>query len=94
MDHFKHQNYKSKYIEMKYLNNKRIQKIVKVNNSLLELEKVFKKLKDKEIKIRKEIEKIFNKLMNASIEDMDKFEEREMMKKRPFNLFPRAILRK
>ena len=55
--------------------------------SLLELEKDFKelgdrKLKSREIKIRREIKELFFKTINTSIDDMDKFEQKEMMKKR------------
>ena len=35
-------------------------------------------------KNQKEIEELFFKSSNVSIEDMDKFEEKEMMKMRPF----------
>ena len=35
-------------------------------------------------KNRKEIETLFLKPINVSIDDMDKFEEKEMTKKRPF----------
>ena len=55
--------------------------------SLLELEKDFKelgdrKLKSREIKIRREIKELFFKTINTSIDVMDKFEQKEMMKKR------------
>ena len=53
------------------------------------MEKVFKEIKDRELrdmksKIRKEIEELFLKPINVSINDMDKFEEKEMMKKITF----------
>ena len=49
-------------------------------------EKDFKEIKERqlkygEIKIRKEIKELFNKPINVSIDDMDNFEEKEMMKK-------------
>ena len=40
-------NYKSKSIEKKYLNNMRKNQLLKVKNSLLELEKDFIELKDR-----------------------------------------------
>ena len=39
--------------------------------------------KDRDIKIRKEIEDLFTGPVNICFEDMDKFEEKEMMKERP-----------
>ena len=61
---------------------------LKVKNSLLELEKYFielegRGLKDKEVKIKGEIEELFLKPIIVSIDDMDKFEEKEMKKIRP-----------
>ena len=57
-------------------------------NSLLELEKDFKELKDRELKdreekIKREIEELFYKPIIVSKCDMDKFEEQEMKKIRP-----------
>ena len=56
---------------------------LKAKNSLLKLEKFFTKLKDRELKYRKEkikkaIEKLFNKPITVSKDDMGKFEEQEM----------------
>ena len=56
---------------------------LKAKNSLLKLEKIFTKLKDRELKyrkekIKKEIEKLFNKPIAVSKDDMGKFEEQEM----------------
>ena len=53
------------------------------------MEKVFKEIKDRELrdmklKIRKEIEELFLKPITVSINDMDKFEEKETMKKITF----------
>ena len=53
---------------------------LKVKNSLSELKKDFKELKnrelrDKETKIKKEMEEHFFELVNVSIDDMDKFEK-------------------
>ena len=51
---------------------------LKIKNSLLELEKGFKELKDselkvREVKIKREIEMLFFKPIIVSIDDMDKF---------------------
>ena len=53
---------------------------LRVKYSLLELEKVFIGVKDRELKDRKEkikgkIEELFHKLIIVSKDDMDKFEE-------------------
>ena len=52
---------------------------LKVKNSILELEKGFIELKDRELKdregkIRREVEELFFKSNMVSIDDMDKFE--------------------
>ena len=57
-------NYKNENIEKKYLNNPQKSKFLKVNNSLLELEKDFielkeREVKDREIKIKREMEQLF-----------------------------------
>ena len=62
--------------------------MLKVKNSPLELRKYFNKLKDRELrnretKIRKEVEELFFKIVIVSIDNRDKFDEKEMMKKRP-----------
>ena len=56
--------------------------------SLLELGKDFIELKDKElkgrkVKIKREMEELFFKPIIVSTDDMDKFEQKEMKKKRP-----------
>ena len=61
---------------------------LKVGNSLFGLEKDFIRLKDREIKdrdlrIKREIEKLFFKPMVVSIDDLDKFEQKELKKIRP-----------
>ena len=61
---------------------------LKMKNNLLELEKQFFKLKDrelknKEVKINREIEQLFFKPILAFIDDIDKVEEKEMKKIRP-----------
>ena len=63
-------------------------RLLKLKNRLLELEKDFIKLKERElkerkVKIKREIEKLFFELITVSIDDMDKFEEIELKKKRP-----------
>ena len=63
-------------------------KNLKVKNSLLEIEKDFIELKDRELKgrdknIRREIEGLFFKLIIVSIDGMDKFEQKEIKKIRP-----------
>ena len=77
------QSYKNENIETIYLNIMQRNQFLKVKNNLLELEKDFIDLKDIElkdrvIKIKKEIEKEI-----VSIEAMDRFEEEEMKKLRP-----------
>ena len=59
--------------------------IFKGKDSLLELEKDFIELtdielKDREVKIKKEIEEPFFKPIMVSIDDMDKFKQKEMNK--------------
>ena len=61
---------------------------LKVKNSLLELEEDFialkdRELKDIEVKIKREIEELFFKPIIVSIDDMDKFEQKEIKKIRP-----------
>ena len=60
-------------------------KSLKVKNSLLELERDFtglkdREFKDREVKIKREIEDLLFKLIIVSIDDMDKFEQKEMKK--------------
>ena len=63
-------------------------RFLRVKNSLLEPEKDFWKLKDREIKdrdvkIKREMEELFFKPNNVSIDGMAKFEQKEMKKKGP-----------
>ena len=72
-------NYRNGNIEKKYLRNMQKNQFLKVKNSLLELEKDFielkdRELKDREVKIKREIEELFLKPIIISIDDMDKFE--------------------
>ena len=63
MDHLTDQNYKNEHNEIKYLNNIPKNRILKAKNGLLELGKEFTELRDREIKIGKELEELFlNKL--------------------------------
>ena len=65
-------NYKNIYIETKYLNNMRKNQFLKAKNNLLELDKYFIELKDRESKDRK--------IFIVFIDDMDEFEEKEIKK--------------
>ena len=81
-------NYKNENIERKFLKIIRKNQFLKVKNSLLELEKDFVELKDielkdREVKIKREIEELFFKPIIVSIDDMDRFEKKEMKKVRP-----------
>ena len=65
--------------------------ILKEKNSLLELEKDFmelkdRELKDREVKIKREIEELFFKPIIVSIDDMNKFEQKEMKKIKPIKI--------
>ena len=63
-------NYKNENIERKYFKTMRKNQFLKING-LLELEKDFIKLKDREIKIKREIEELLCKPIIVSIDDMD-----------------------
>ena len=81
-------NYKNENIERKYFKTVIKNHFLKAKNSIFKLEKGFIELKDtelknREIKIKKEIEELFIKPANVSIEDMDRFKEEEMKKIRP-----------
>ena len=61
---------------------------LKVKGSLLELEKYFielkdRELEDREVKTKREIEQLSFKLIIVSIDDINKFEQKEMKKIRP-----------
>ena len=78
-------NYKNENIEGKYLNNIEKKQFLKVKNSILVWEKDFtglkdRELKDREVKIKREIEELFWKLIIVSFDDLDKFEQKEMKK--------------
>ena len=70
-------NYKNEKIERKYLNDMRRNQYLKVKDSLLELKRYFieskdRELKDRDLKIKREIEELFFKPIIMSIDDMDK----------------------
>ena len=65
--------------------NKQKTHFLNVKNSLFDLEKDFIELKDRELKgreanIKREMEELFFKLIIVSIDDMEKFEQKEMKK--------------
>ena len=64
-------NYKNEDIERKFLKNMRKNQFLKVTNSLLDLEKGFIELKDREVKFKREIEQLLFKPIIVSIDDMD-----------------------
>ena len=72
-------------IQKKYFKNIQKNQFLKVKNSFLESEKDFIELKDRElkdraVKIKTEIEQLFFKAIMVSVDDMDKFEQKEMKK--------------
>ena len=85
-------NYKIENIDRKYLDNMQKNQfkegIAKVRNSLLEIEKDFielkdRGLKDRELKIKWRDRRAIFKPIIVSINDMDKFEQKEMNKIKP-----------
>ena len=66
--------------------------ILKVKSSLLELKIDFIELKDRELKdskinkIKSETEELFFKLIIVSMDDMDKFEQKEIKRKNEMKL--------
>ena len=76
-------NCKNKNIGRKYIKNMWNNQFLKIKNSFLELEKGFIELKDRKIKNKREIEELFFKPIVVSLDDMDKFEQKEMKKMRP-----------
>ena len=76
------QNYENQNIERKFLIFMRKDQFLKVKNSILELEKDFIELKDRdlndrEVKIERKIEETFFKSIIVSIDDMDRFEKKK-----------------
>ena len=76
-------SYKNHNIDRKYLKNVRKNQFLKVKNSLLELEKDFIELKDRQVTIKREKVGLFFKTIIVSIHVIDKFEQKEMKKIRP-----------
>ena len=85
-------NYKIENIDRKYLDNMQKNQfkegIAKVRNSLLEIEKDFielkdRELKDRELKIKWRDRRAIFKPIIVSVNDMDKFEQKEMNKIKP-----------
>ena len=75
-------NYKNENIETKYLKDMRKNQSLKVKSSILELETDFTELKNRELKNR-ETEEPFLKPIIVSLDDMDKFEQKEMKELMP-----------
>ena len=74
-------DYESENTERIYLKIMQKNQLLKVKNSLLELEKYFVELKDielkdREVKIKRDIEKLFLKPIIVSIDDMDRFKKK------------------
>ena len=65
-------SYKNENIERKYLDNMQKNQFLKVKNSLSD----FVELKDRELKIEREIRELFFKLSIVSKDDMDKYEQK------------------
>ena len=74
-------SYTKEIIFRKFFKSMRKSQFLKVKNSLIELEKDFIESKDREV-IKREIEELFFKPIMVSIDDMDKFEQKEMNKTR------------
>ena len=84
----KNPNCKNENIKRKYLKEMWENQFLKVKNSLLELQKSFielkdRCLKDRELKIKKEIEELYFKPIIVSIDSMDKSEQKETKKISP-----------
>ena len=82
------QIYKNENSKRKLLKIMRKNQFLMVKNRFLELEKDFtelkdRELKDREVKIKREIEELFFKFIIVSVDDMDRFEKKEMKKIRP-----------
>ena len=82
------QIYKNDNSKRKLLKIMRKNQFLMVKNRFLELEKDFtelkdRELKDREVKIKREIEELFFKLIIVSVDDMDRFKKKEMKKIRP-----------
>ena len=81
----KNLNYKNENIKRKYLSNVQRNKLLKVKSIPLELENYFleikeRDLKDGEGKVKREIGELFSKPIIVFLDNMDKFEQKEMKK--------------
>ena len=79
MENLKHKNENS---QRKYLNNMEKNPFLKVMNCILEFEKYFmesrnRELKDREVKIKREIEELFLEPIVVSKDNMNRFEKKK-----------------
>ena len=79
-------NYKNENTEIKYLNNVRENRFLKLKNNLLDLKDFIelkdRESKDREVKIQRKIEELFFKQITASIYDKDRFEQKDIIFKK------------
>ena len=79
-------NYKNENTEIKYLNNVRENRFLKLKNNLLDLKDFIelknRESKDREVKIQRKIEELFFKQITASIYDKDRFERKDIIFKK------------
>ena len=79
-------NYKNENTEIKYLNNVRENRFLKLKNNLLDLKDFIelkdRESKDREVKIQRKIEDLFFKQITASIYDKDRFEQKDIIFKK------------
>ena len=82
--------HKNEYIELEQSNNTQKPpefsrlRIAFQNQKIILKELNNRELRDRELKLRKEIEELFFKPTNVSSDEMYNFEEKEIMKSRPF----------
>ena len=81
-------NNEKEKVGRKYLKDIQKNQFLKVKNSFLELEKHFielkdRELKDRKVKIKREIEELFFKPILMSLDDLEKFEQNELKKIKP-----------
>ena len=79
-------NYKNENTEIKYLNNVRENRFLKLKNNLLDLKDFIelknRESKDREVKIQRKIEELFFKQITASIYDKHRFERKDIIFKK------------
>ena len=79
-------NYKNENTEIKYLNNVRENRFLKLKNNLLDLKDFIelkdRESKDREVKIQRKIKELFFKQITASIYDKDRFEQKDIIFKK------------